>query len=543
MRAFTIAVLVAAAFAVAAQDAGATTFTYTGGEQTYEVPAGVAVVRITAVGAAGGSSGGCTGGAGGRGASVSADFRVSGGQKLYVAVGGQGANGCEGGTTAPGGFNGGGSSGVSSEGVRGAGGGGASDVRTSSRNGGRDTLDSRLIVAAGGGGAGPSPGGTAGGDAGQPGGSFGGAGGGAAGGTSSGGAGGDASGCTGGSNGLAGTYGIGGAGGPSPWTSGGGGGGGYYGGGGGTGDNSGSQCGSGGGGGGSSFVAPAATEVTEPAISTETSSVTITPVPTPRLLPGSSSVAFGTTPQGTVSAPQALTITNTGTAPLHVGELTKGGTAAGDFFFNGCRAAVAPSSACTLEVFFAPHAEGARSATLEISSDDPASPASVSLSGTGGSLPEGPRGEVGPEGPQGEPGPEGPEGPGGSAGATGAGGATGAIGPIGPTGPIGPAGPTGAAGPPGPQGPAGQVELVTCKTVAGHGKKHKRKKCTIKLVNGPVKITTTGRSPRATLIRHRRVYARGTSRLLRAVRRLPAGRYTLRISHRGRTRSVPVRVR
>jgi hypothetical protein len=531
-RAAIIAVLVAAALGVAAQGAEATTFTYTGGEQTYEVPAGVALVRINAIGAAGGNLS-CHGQSGGHGGSITADVPVTAGQTLYVEVGGAGENGCGGAqVSAGGGFNGGGSSGTSAPGETGAGGGGASDVRTVSTIGTSrlETLDSRLVVAGGGGGAGDAVllFEANGGDSGQAGFASFGAGGVAAGGDpgvtgfgsgGSGGAGGISPECPQGSNGLRGGFGFGGAGGSATTDSGGGGGGGYYGGGGGSGDNEIRECTSGGGGGGSSFVVDSAVNLVGPAVTDEAASVTITPIAPPQLSPSTSALNFGTTPQGTLSPPQALTITNTGDEPLHVGELATTGAAGGDFVVTGCRAAVAASGTCTLDVYFAPQAQGTREATLEISSDDPTSPTTVSLSGTGGPLPEG------PEGPQGADG-VGLEGPPGSAGAAGA---------------TGPAGSTGAAGPPGPQGPAGQVELVTCKTVR-HGKKRHRK-CKSKLVSGPVKLKTGARRTRAALVRHGRVYARGTSRVLRAVRKVPPGRYTLRVSHRGRTWSVPARVR
>jgi hypothetical protein len=340
-----------------------------------------------------------------------------------------------------------------------------------------------------------------GGDAGQPGfASF-----------ASGGGGAGVTGVSGGSGGAGGTstcsavvpggdggFGAGGAGGSSHWGSGGGGGGGYYGGGGGTGDNTNGTClGGGGGGGGSSYVVSGATNVGE-GLTSSAASVSITPVTPPHVSLSASALTFGTTSQGTLSAPQSLTITNTGIEPLDVGDLTTTGANPDDFLVTGCRSPLGTAGSCTLEVHFAPQGPGVRSATLEISSDDPASPATVSLSGTGGALPEGPQG------------------------ASGASGAT---------------GPKGAAG---PQGPAGEVELVTCRTT-GHGKK-KHKKCTTKLVSGPVKITRGGRA-RATLLRDGRVYARGTSGVLRATRDVPAGRYTLRLSYRGRTHDVAVTVR
>lgn len=86
---------------------------------------------------------------------------------------------------------------------------------------------------------------------------------------------------------------------------------------------------------------------------------------------------------------------------------------------------------------------------------------------------------------------------------------------------------------------------MTCRKVKrkGSGHKPKRQKCTIKLVSGPVRITTAGRGARAKLTRHGRVYARGTPRLLRATRRVLPGRYTLRLSHAGKTTSIAVTVR
>ena len=108
------------------------TFNYTGGQQTFTVPAGSTSVNITAYGAQGGTVGTKIGGLGGQ---AMGTLSVTPGQILYIYVGGQ-ANG----TT--GGFNGGGN-GYGS----GAGGGGASDVRY-----GGSALGNRVIVAGGGGG-------------------------------------------------------------------------------------------------------------------------------------------------------------------------------------------------------------------------------------------------------------------------------------------------------------------------------------------------------------------------------------------------------
>ncbi len=211
-------------------------FSYTGSEQYFDVPQGVDTVHFVNVGGAGGAHALATGG---HGARVEGDMTVAGGYRLYVEVGGNGADSSSSGPAA-GGFNGGGEGGYSRQLLTwGAGGGGASDLRGLSATD-PQTLTSRLVIAAGGGGAGLSIG--AGGDADSPGG----------GGTAGGGPGSGSAGGAGGSgtpDGSPGELGIGGAGNDGSITGaggGGGGGGGLYGGGGGAYD--------GGGGGGSSDV-------------------------------------------------------------------------------------------------------------------------------------------------------------------------------------------------------------------------------------------------------------------------------------------------
>lgn len=150
-----LAVLVAAAVCSTPAVAQATVFSYTGGEQSYTVPADVSSLSITAIGAPGGGplSGGL---AAGRAAVVSGIVNVAPGQVVYVEVGGSGGS-------PVGGFNGGGDSGTRN-GISVYGGGGASDVRTLPMSAGVISLNSRLIVAAGGGGSGypAAPGGDAG---------------------------------------------------------------------------------------------------------------------------------------------------------------------------------------------------------------------------------------------------------------------------------------------------------------------------------------------------------------------------------------------
>ena len=142
-------------------------FIYTGAVQYYTVPTGVTSVGVDAKGAAGGQDGGLsslgvtTPGKGGR---VQATLAVTPGTVLNIYVGGQGGLGTSTGTT--GGWNGGGASGGHMAYYGGGGGGGASDVRVAGV-----ALANRVVVAAGGGGAGYD-GSTCGGD--QPGGDGGG---------------------------------------------------------------------------------------------------------------------------------------------------------------------------------------------------------------------------------------------------------------------------------------------------------------------------------------------------------------------------------
>ncbi|MCW3013921.1 MAG: hypothetical protein JWO02_1013, partial [Solirubrobacterales bacterium] len=154
---------------------GSLTFSFTGGEQCYVVPAGITTLHVTARGAPGGAGQpGATTAPGGSGAITDGDIAVVPGTTLYVEVGGAGDSHLPSGSVAA--FNGGGAAGNSPGGSTNAGGGGgASDVRTCVSSGlgcVGTTLASRLIVAGGGGGGGgdglgsPAPVGGAGGAAG-----------------------------------------------------------------------------------------------------------------------------------------------------------------------------------------------------------------------------------------------------------------------------------------------------------------------------------------------------------------------------------------
>jgi sugar lactone lactonase YvrE len=207
-------------------------------------------------------------------------------------------------------------------------------------------------------------------------------------------------------------------------------------------------------------------------------------VPVAQVTP-SSPDPFATTPQGTLSERQTLTLANSGQRDLSISGVSFTGADPRDFIVsaNSCLSSVPPGQSCQITIGFAPQAQGARSATLELDSNDFAnSPLVVAVSGTGGTLPQGP---VGPAGASGAPGAEGP---------------------AGPSGPLGP------AGLPGPPGTAGKVELITCMPVAkkSGGNRRQISKCHGRVVSGTVSFTTAAGDP-ATLSRGRLVYAEGAS--------------------------------
>ncbi|HEY8304390.1 MAG TPA: choice-of-anchor D domain-containing protein [Solirubrobacteraceae bacterium] len=566
----------------------AETFSSTGAEQSFVVPAGVTSVRVKAIGAPGEaafSEGPFQSPApGGAGAVAAGMLPVTPGETLYVEVAASGFNG--------GGFGGPG----------GGSGGGASDVRTIS-NASEGSLESRLLVAAGGGGGGGTfeeGSGGRGGDAGGTGweGSV----------TESGGccgegaertAGGAAGTLTGGGaggarcespapwSGLEGALGSGGLGGDgfgAPETGGGGGGGGYWGGGGGEG-----SCdfflgpfspGGAGGGGGSSYVEEEASYNSFGLASPTTApSVSISYATPATATPDSTTIEFpGTQPLSTVSVPQTVTLTNSGGNPLMItGETFAGSTPAAesdhpeDFMVDSsnCLGTIAFEQSCQLKIRFAPQGTGARTATLRIVGNMGAGPTVVELTGTGGTLPQGPQGETGatgPQGPTGETGATGSEGPTGEKGATGTQGPTGgqgadgargeggvtgpqgsegkagATGPQGPKGDIGAegaAGASGAEGPRGERGPRGLTAVYTCHPRRGHGKY--KKACFVEIVS------RNGLASSARLERGHLVYASGAStaghRLaLRVRRRVRPGVYTLVLRSNGTTTAESVTV-
>lgn len=102
-----------------------------------------------------------------------------------------------------------------------------------------------------------------------------------------------------------------------------------------------------------------------------------------------SSLSFAEQAIGTLSAAQAVTVTNSGDAPLHIDRIDISmaqlplGPQAEFSQTNTCTgAAVAPGASCSVAVSFGPAAVGARSATMTIFGDVEGGQATVALSGT-----------------------------------------------------------------------------------------------------------------------------------------------------------------
>ncbi|MCP4175192.1 MAG: tandem-95 repeat protein, partial [Fuerstiella sp.] len=276
-------------------DAGAdtATFNYTGGQQTWTVPAGVTSVTIEAWGASG-WSGANSGGLGGH---AKGNLAVTPGETLYIYVGGQGTVASTANTPMGGGFNGGGHGQANTSVNSAGGGGGASDVRKSGI-----ALTDRVIVAAGGGGSTNNSG------------CFGGGGGGLTGldgGGTSKGTGGtqSAGGTTGGALGQGGNAAVA----MTPWN--GGGGGGYYGGG--------VSPAHHGGGGGSSYIGGVTGGLTSSSVRSGNGSVVITYVIISNIPPTITSVSNQTTDEDSVTSAISFTI---GDAETPAGSLSLSGS-------------------------------------------------------------------------------------------------------------------------------------------------------------------------------------------------------------------------
>ena len=267
-----------------------------------------------------------------------------------------------------------------------------------------------------------------------------------------------------------------------------------------------------------------------------TVSVMFNTTPWPSYLPGN--VGFASREVGTISAPQTLTITNTGGEVLRVSAADFLGDHPDDYIktADGCTgASVWPGAECTIKVRFAPIATGDRWAWLRLR-DNTVEESQISVITGEATAPTGGTGG-GPAGPQG---PAGPTGATGATGAQGPGGANGAAGQNGRGGPAGPPGATSAR----PGGPRRHRSLQAEDVALGTGARHvhgalrgaRRSSVRLRLVRGSVVYATARRSVR-----------RGRVALhVRAGSRLRHARYRLLLTfvdRKGRATTVSQRVR
>jgi trimeric autotransporter adhesin len=93
---------------------------------------------------------------------------------------------------------------------------------------------------------------------------------------------------------------------------------------------------------------------------------------------------LGTVTQGSAVAAQVITLTSSGTGPLHITSVAVGGTNASDFSLtNNCAApSYAVGATCTIGVSLSPLTTGLRAAFITIADDAPNSPQTISLGAT-----------------------------------------------------------------------------------------------------------------------------------------------------------------
>jgi hypothetical protein len=97
------------------------------------------------------------------------------------------------------------------------------------------------------------------------------------------------------------------------------------------------------------------------------------------------SLTFAPQPLGTTSSSQTITLTNNGVGSLNISNIAITGANSGDFSENNnCPGNIAAGASCQINVSFTPTANGTRAASLAVSDDAPASPQTVTLSGSGG---------------------------------------------------------------------------------------------------------------------------------------------------------------
>ena len=111
-------------------------------------------------------------------------------------------------------------------------------------------------------------------------------------------------------------------------------------------------------------------------VATSTGATTVTVAPT--------TLTFATQTTGSTSSPQAVQLTNIGSASLTISSISTTGANAGDFALqnNPCGPGLGLGASCQLGVTFTPTGMGARQASISITDNATASPQMVTLNGT-----------------------------------------------------------------------------------------------------------------------------------------------------------------
>jgi hypothetical protein len=95
-------------------------------------------------------------------------------------------------------------------------------------------------------------------------------------------------------------------------------------------------------------------------------------------------VNFGNQRVGTISSPHSVTLTNTGSAPLHIQGIAISGHDFGDFIeTTTCGSSLPANTSCAIQVRFAPSATGRRGTSLRVQDDGGGGTQDVNLRGTG----------------------------------------------------------------------------------------------------------------------------------------------------------------
>jgi hypothetical protein len=103
----------------------------------------------------------------------------------------------------------------------------------------------------------------------------------------------------------------------------------------------------------------------------------------PKLQVSPTALSFAPQSVGIASGSQAITLSNSGTSPVTINQISVAGANASDFNENSnCSSVLGANASCQVSMTFKPTAVGNRSASILVSDDAAGSPQSVSLAGT-----------------------------------------------------------------------------------------------------------------------------------------------------------------